>query len=649
MLGAERAEHGGMHRSALQLYELARPFVELPIVGTRMARAHILLGEWTQADELLDQLPPDAPEVLMLRSDLFFVRGNFDSALREMKEALNAPGADRVETLIRLGGIYLHLGELGTAAEYATEALEGAKHSTAVVRCEGLLGAAAFFGGDIDEGERHFVEAMTVLSAQPSSERDQTVHTMILGNLGQAKEARMQWAAARQLHEEALSVRRTVSDARGELQSLHAVARCEIGTGSIERGLELLEEAVRLASDLGARLEQGKIDHTFAQVELLQGRPTSAVRLAEEALRRFRELGVTYDVAHARFTLATAFGATGAHRREVEEGAKARTEAQSRGFGLLTTLFPQLAFSYRERVEAGLVAYACGDALGLPWEGMQPDRIDPSKILSMPTIGAWPKGGTSDDTALTLLVAEHLVTSGGAGGPGFLELLAARAPAIRGLGPSTTEAIEHFRTTGRPPAEGGHTNGALMRSLPIGWAMPLDRVEERRASTIELSRMTHPSPDACCAACVGAACAAWAIEGASSALLLDVAREEAAAVAEACGADERIGSMLSAVAAGQWTPSSSGITLDPGDTLASVLWCIRQEPSLPVALVSAVRIGGDTDTIAALVGGLLGCRLPPEQVLSQLPWAADVQMPDGSVVEKLAGGLVDLRSGRAGS
>ena len=36
--------------------------------------------------------------------------------------------------------------------------------------------------------------------------------------------------------------------------------------------------------------------------------------------------------------------------------------------------------------------------------------------------------------------------------------------------------------------------------------------------------------------------------------------------------------------------------------------------------MNAVQLGGDTDTVAALVGGLLGGKLTAEQVRAELPW-----------------------------
>jgi ADP-ribosylglycohydrolase len=645
--GAEHAEHAGLYRTAVQLYERAQPFGDLLTIGPRLAESYLVVGEWAKAEELLERLPAEAPAVRLLRSELRFVRGDFTRAREEIELALQTPSANRLDILVRLADINLYLGDLARAAEYAEDALTEAKSPTALARCAGILGAAAFFAGDVNEGERQFVEAMTVLSSQPADERDPVVYTTILGNLGSASEVRGQWDVAKRFHEEALSKRREVSDARGVLQSLHAVARCDLALGFLDVALQSLEEVRVMASDLGDQLEQGKIEHSHAQVELLRGKPREAVRRAEAALERFRKANTAYDVTHARFSLASAFAASGEHRRAVEEGAAARVQMKRRGFGLLATLFPDLAFSYGDRIAAGLLGYTYGDAVGLPWEGRPPGEIDVTRVPLLPAAGDWAKGATSDDTALTLLVAAELVSSQGPDAAKFLGRLAEDAPFIRGLGPSTTAAIEHFRHTGTPPTGSGNTNGALMRSLPIGWALPLDHAEDRRAWTTELSRTTHRGPDACCAALVGSACAAWAIEGAEPTLLLDIARSEAAAVAETCGADGRINDMLAAVAAGQWQPNPDCLGPDSYETLTRVLWCILSEPHLPKALLAAVRLGGDTDTVAALVGGLLGCSLTPAAVRAQLPWSNEVQAPDDAVIGPLAAGIADLRIGRA--
>jgi ADP-ribosyl-[dinitrogen reductase] hydrolase len=135
----------------------------------------------------------------------------------------------------------------------------------------------------------------------------------------------------------------------------------------------------------------------------------------------------------------------------------------------------------------------------------------PSQIKQLPAHEGWPRGATSDDTALTLLVARHLADRDGDGDPAaFLADLAEQAPAIRGLGPTTTAAIKQFRRGDEPAAAPARaTNGAAMRALPIGWVLPHDHAERRRQVTITMSRATHADPAAQVAACVIAACASW--------------------------------------------------------------------------------------------------------------------------------------------
>ena len=48
---------------------------------------------------------------------------------------------------------------------------------------------------------------------------------------------------------------------------------------------------------------------------------------------------------------------------------------------------------------------------------------------------------------------------------------------------------------------------------------------------------------------------------------------------------------------------SSGYVVD---TLEAVLWCLLNTASYPEAVLTAVNLGDDTDTIGAIVGGLAG-------------------------------------------
>lgn len=643
LTGAEQAEHAGTYATAVQLYLRARPAGESVAIGLRLARDYLILGAWADADEVLASLPLDLGKARVLRSDLYFVRGSFDRALRELRLASQDPTVERTGALIRLADIHLYLGRLREAIDFASEALEGATDATIRATCLASIGTSRYHLGDIDGAEETYLKELKALPEE-AGQRDRFAYTVALHNLGLAREARGDWTGAKRFHEEALRLRLDVSAAREVGHSRHSVVRCEIALGSFETARQMLTEARAAAIALGEELEQGKLDHTEARLELLTGgSPGVAIRLIESALERFLDLNVAYDIANASFSLASAYATAGATRRSLEEAASARAQMERGEFGLLALLYPDIAYSYSNHVEAGLLGYAAGDAVGLPWEGRPPTEIDPDRLPSLHATDEWPAGATSDDTALTLLVAEELVAAGRADADRFMARLAAAAPSIHGLGPSTTAAIEGFLRTGELPTADGNTNGALMRALPIGWALPIDRIEDRREWVIELSRATHPGPEAITAACIGAACAAWAVEGASGTMLLNIAREEAAVVVTAQAADPRINDMLAAVAAGTWQPDRTADDLDPYETVTRVIWCILREPNLADALLAAVRLGGDTDTVAALVGGLLGCRLAAENVRRELPWISEVRLPADDVLQRAARGLTSIR------
>ena len=180
-----------------------------------------------------------------------------------------------------------------------------------------------------------------------------------------------------------------------------------------------------------------------------------------------------------------------------------------------------------------------------------------------------------------------------------------------------------------------------MRALPIGWVLPHQQAERRRQVTIAMSRATHADPAALVAACVIAASASWSLENASPSMLLEAAAEEAREVTT----DARLAEMLTQVSAGTWQPPANGISLDPYETVATALWCATRATSLRNGLVSAVQLGGDTDTVAALVGGLMGGKLTAGQVRAELPWHQLVVLPEPeSAIAETAAALATART-----
>jgi tetratricopeptide (TPR) repeat protein len=492
--GASQAERAGMYHTALMLYQKLRPHVSIEELGPRLARVLIVLGDWNEAERLIKLLPVEDSRVRLLRSELQFVRGDFDAAQAEAEMALIERSAERIHVLIRLADIALYLGDFSEAQRYGHAALELADTSDMAnlrARCDGIVAATEYFGGDVQGAEARFRNALELLESAPEADRDRVVHATILANIGCIAETKQDWAAAGHYHRMALRLRREVADARGVLQSLHALGRARLGAGDRDEAENYFTEAERLAISIDETLERAKIWHTRAELLVQDGDGGRAQELATAAGETFTNSRTRYDMTHARVTLSKAALVCGQERQAIEHGSAARASALTMGYGLLNRLYPEEVYDLGERIAGALMAYACGDALGLPWENASRASAVPpaSHIEQLPPREGWPRGVTSDDTALTLLVARHLAErDGGCDANAFLAELAEQEPMIRGLGPTTTAAIEHFRRSGQAVACSGRaTNGAAMRALPVGWCCPT-----ARATGAERSRSRCP-------------------------------------------------------------------------------------------------------------------------------------------------------------
>jgi len=63
-------------------------------------------------------------------------------------------------------------------------------------------------------------------------------------------------------------------------------------------------------------------------------------------------------------------------------------------------------------------------------------------------------------------------------------------------------------------------------------------------------------------------------------MLLEAATGEARKAAQAIATDARLAETLTQVSAGTWEPPADGISLDPYETVAAVLWCATRATSL---------------------------------------------------------------------
>jgi tetratricopeptide (TPR) repeat protein len=448
----------------------------------RVARAYLGLGHWDQAEALLTDLPHRSAHAELVRAEVAFCRGDFDRAEHLAQTALAlAEGEARHGFLFRLAEIELYQGRFADGRRHATEGMNSTADQAPWLK---LLGEIEYFSGNVDRAGTLINQALQEVAARPAHLRDQALHAGLLQDAALVAEATGAWRIALDSQNKALAIRKASEDARGVAQSLHGLGKAQCGLGLLKEAARSLAEAGRMARDLGDGLLAAKITHSEADIHLANGDRPGARRLTEQALIEFKHHGTPYDIAAGHLSLARLVQG----RERVRHADIGRRLVVQGGFDALDQLFPDQAVPSAEQILNGLVGFCCGDALGVPWEGKPPQDIALTDILT--ARGDWPPGSTSDDTEQLILLAENLISTGGSE-RAFLTALAAALPTMHGAGPTTRRAVARFEATGSLTADGGGTNGAMMRVLPIGWATPATDTQHRRELVERMTRTTH--------------------------------------------------------------------------------------------------------------------------------------------------------------
>ena len=305
------------------------------------------------------------------------------------------------------------------------------------------------------------------------------------------------------------------------------------------------------------------------------------------------------------------------------------------------------------RAYGALAGLALGDALGMPTQEMSPKQIRSvyGRITglvdgdaSQPYAPGMPAGSVTDDTEQALLVASLLVRGRGTSS-GRVALDAGEfAHALldwedsmieRGsldlLGPSTKAALERVRAGEDPLSVGGAgtTNGAAMRVTPIGIAVSTADPEAFADAVWSSCQVTHATRQGFQSAALVAAAVSmgidWDTPSASdmTALLwkaltyVDSLPERGAWTPDpdVVAATRRAMHLVANPASSslECLVEQVGTSVASAQAIPMAFALLARDPS-PRALLDAANIGGDTDTIGAIAGAILGGALG-EQVL----------------------------------
>lgn len=287
-----------------------------------------------------------------------------------------------------------------------------------------------------------------------------------------------------------------------------------------------------------------------------------------------------------------------------------------------------------ELIKSAVLGLAVGDAFGMPYETVQRGAIDIRKEADdghggyalqgyrkgMPAY--WyqedmPAGTWTDDTAMVLAQMESVSRLGRVDPEDMMRNFCrwyydgAFTPFGRAIGEGrrTVAALGRYRSGVRADACGGSApedngNGSLMRMLPFAF---LEEMMRRSGVTAgDLSRLTHAHPIAVTACELYVAFARRLLAG-----------EDRHAILPGMGDMPAPFERLARIEALEEEEiQSTGYVVC---SLEAALWCFLRSESYEECVLRAIDLGGDTDTIAAIAGGLAGmCWRVPQRWIDQL-------------------------------
>lgn len=262
-----------------------------------------------------------------------------------------------------------------------------------------------------------------------------------------------------------------------------------------------------------------------------------------------------------------------------------------------------------DRLKGALLGLAVGDALGTTLE-FSPRPAEP--VVS-DMVGGGPfalkPGGWTDDTSMALCLADSLLEHPGFDPTDLMQRFVdwwrnghnSHAGNCFDIGITTSNALARFEHGGEPyagstdPMSAG--NGGIMRLAPVVLAFHGDPKRMREVAALQ-SRTTHAARE-----CL----------------------EYAALLADAIHAEVRGEGALETGHTRDTVKSSGYVRY----TFEAAVWAVATTGSFREALLAAVNLGDDADTVGAVAGQIAGARYGmagiPGDWLAKLAWREQIE------------------------
>ncbi|MFD9278294.1 ADP-ribosylglycohydrolase family protein [Streptomyces mirabilis] len=283
----------------------------------------------------------------------------------------------------------------------------------------------------------------------------------------------------------------------------------------------------------------------------------------------------------------------------------------------------------QERAVGTVLGSAVGDALGAPFE-FGPEGAFSARFPvagqggEMCGGGGWDPGEATDDTQMAVLVGESLTDHDALELPDIFRRFRRWAAAdpkdiglqteavLTGEDPWDLAAALHFQVSQRAAG-----NGALMRAATSAVYF----ARQGRDATMEAGRriaaLTHGDRAAWEGTAIFHELIRVALDGGDPVTAVPD-------VLEAVHPDHR--ARYAVVLAETWHPDqATEFNGAVWPCLGSALWAVRTTGSYEDAVRAAVDVGGDTDTVAAVTGGLAGAVYGVDGIPG--PWVAALHVP----------------------
>ena len=275
-------------------------------------------------------------------------------------------------------------------------------------------------------------------------------------------------------------------------------------------------------------------------------------------------------------------------------------------------------------ISSGILGYAVGDALGVPVEFKSRTTLKYHPVKEMNEYGSHnvARGTWSDDTSMTIATIDSIIEKNGIDYENIMLKFCeweknnkyTATNITFDVGSTVHKALETFMYYNKKAFDCGlkneksNGNGSIMRMLPIAFYLFAKKLSENEEVEIvnNISSLTHAHEISKLGCKIFCDYVKEILNGSDKYEAYNRIKKIPYNKYYSLNSIEKYNRILEYDIAkiSEDNILSSGYIVD---TLEAVLWCTLNSNSYEEAVLKAVNLGNDTDTIGAITGGICGC------------------------------------------